>query len=239
MDFAQRVARLAKNFADFAEHMGPEMKAQFSALPPEQRDFFAKQIYHDTLVPGVGNKRAWLDFQSRPKQGVHVSIDLNDFKAINDMLSYQHGDDAIAAAGQALSEASRANRGKLFRPGGDEFRAHFETPEQAYSFMRHAQQAFSKILPVGGTHKPSFSAGLGTDPAQADQALHHAKAAKVARHGSFREGNVRLGHGEHFVHSLLPGSAGPVPVSTEPDVPAGVGRAAPRLPMPMPSVGKP
>jgi diguanylate cyclase (GGDEF)-like protein len=238
MDFAQRVERLAKTFNEFAEQMQPEMKQQFGQLGPEQRDFFAKQLYHDTLVPGVGNKRAYQDFASRPRQGVHVSIDLNDFKAINDMMSYQHGDDAITAAGQALSEASRANRGKLFRPGGDEFRAYFETPEQAYSFMRHAPQAFSKLQPVGGNHKLSFSAGIAADPDQADQALHHAKAAKTLKHGSFRTGSVKLGHGEHFVHSLLPGAAGPVPVATEPDVPAGVGHAAPRVPMPMPSVGK-
>lgn len=234
-----RIRRLAKAYQEFVDTMHPEAKEQFEGLKPAQRDFFAKQMYHDTLVPGVGNKRAWLDFQSRPRQGVHVSIDFNDFKAVNDAFGYQVGDDAITAGGKALSGASRANRGKFFRPGGDEFRAHFDTPEQAYGFLRAAHANFGGLLPVGGHHKLSFSAGIGTDPDQADQALHHAKAAKVARHGDVRMGgNVRLGHGEHFVHSLLPGAAGAVQVADEPAIPQGVRRETSRAPMPLPSVNR-
>lgn len=232
----EKIARLAKSFESFRSHMTPEALKQFEALSPEQRDYFTRQVYHDTLVPGVGNKRAWQDFQSRPRQGVHVVLDLNDFKALNDQFSYQHGDDAISNAGKAFSAASRANHGKLFRVGGDEFRAHFDTPEQAYSFLRHASQGVSGMVPVGGTHKVSFSAGLGQSPEHADQALHHAKSAKTARHGSFRTGSARVGHGEHFAHSLLPGASGAVPVADEPLIPEGF-KPKQTEPMPMPNVG--
>lgn len=75
------------------------------------------------------------------------------------------------------------------------------------------------MVPIGGHHKVSFSAGLGQDPSQADQALHQAKAAKTARFGSFRAGNAQVGHGQHFVHSLLPGAAGPVPTTEESAIP--------------------
>jgi diguanylate cyclase (GGDEF)-like protein len=236
--FHDKVLRLRKSFEEFSQHMSPEALQHFGGLSPEQRDFFTKQIYHDTLVPGVGNKRAYEDFRSRPREGVHVTLDLNDFKALNDTFSYQHGDDAISAAGKAFSEASRANKGKLFRVGGDEFRAHFETPEQAYSFLRHASQGVSNMVPVGGTHKVSFSAGIGHNPDHADQALHHAKAAKVARYGSFREGTATLGHGQHFAHSLLTGAAGSVPTHEESPIPGAL-RNKPTTPMPMPNAAQP
>lgn len=230
-----KIARLRKSFEEFQHYMDPEMTKQFSALSPEQRDFFAKQVYHDSLVPGVGNKRAYLDFRARPRGGVHVVLDANDFKSINDTFSYQHGDDAISALGGVFREASRANHGKLFRVGGDEFRAHFDTPEQAYSFLRHASAHCSSLVPVGGTHKLSFSAGVGADPDQADQALHYAKRAKTARHGDFRTGRANVGHGEHFAHSLLPGAAGAVQMAPEPVIPEGVGRRQTQ-PLPLPTV---
>ena len=231
----QMADRLRKSFDEFKEQMSPEIFQALSTHPDRAgRDELTRAIYHDVLVPGVGNKRAYKDFLSRPRGGVHVMLDLNDFKAVNDMHSYQHGDDAITSAGNAFSLASRANRGKLFRTGGDEFRAHFDKPEQAYSFLRDAQTHMGALLPVGGIHKLSFSAGLGHDPAQADVALHHAKAAKVAQFGDIRTGSAHVGHGKHFVHSLLEGASGPVPVEASPDIPKGMGH--PTEPMPMPKV---
>lgn len=214
MTFEERCINLRKAFEDYKEFLDEEALGHFSALPAQQRDWFSKQIYEDTLVPGVGNKRAHQDFLSRPRTGVHVILDLNDFKAINDLFSYDHGDKAIAAVGQAFSQASRAQRGKLFRVGGDEFHHFAETPEQAYAFLRDASKRFKDLVPVGGTHKLSFSAGVGLSPAEANEAIHHAKTAKTTKFGSFRTGNATIGHGQNFVHSSLPGAAGPV--ATEP-----------------------
>lgn len=203
-----KIARLAKAFKESSE--------------PEQDDAMAK----DTLVPGAGNKRSYQDFQ--PKGGVHVAINLNDMRALNSSFSYQHGDDAISNVGKVFTDASQANQGKLFRMG-DEFRAHFPTPEQAYSFLRQAHDSVSSLVPVGGYHRVSFSAGLGLDPYGADQALHSAKGAKRARYGD------TAGHGQHFAHSLLPGAAGEVPVAEEPLIPAGF-KPKQTEPMPLPVI---
>lgn len=226
--------RLRKSFEELRESMDPKMAATIGAHPDAQaRDTLARAIYHDVLVPGVGNKLAYRDFLSRPRGGVHVTLDLNDFKNINDTHGYEAGDNAISNAGQSFSEASRANRGKLFRVGGDEFRAHFESPEQAYSFLRDAQQHFGNLQPAGGTHRLSFSAGLGESPEHADSALHQAKAAKAAQFGSARSpGAWQPGHGKHFVHSALAGAAGPVPIEASPDVPPGLKRLTEPMPMP-------
>lgn len=194
-----------------------------SESSPETDDTTSK----DTLVPDVGNQRAYKSFL--PKGGVHVAINLNNMRALNHLFSYQHGDDAVANVGRVLAETGHANKGKLFRTGGDEFRAHFDKPEQAYAFLRQASQGVGQLVPVGGHHRLSFSVGLGMDPQQADQALGMAKGARSAQYGH------DVGHGQHFVHSLLPGAAGAVSVAEEPLIPEGF-KLKQIEPIPMPTI---
>lgn len=215
----------------------PELAQHLAALrstAPDSAKYLARRLFADSMVKGVGNRLAWEDFQSRPRKGVHVMVDANDFGNINKRWGQTTGDDAIKAFGGALSRASRAQRGKLFRVGGDEFRAHFETPEQAYAFARQARQELEGLPPVRGEHFHSASIGFGHAPEHAEQALLHAKAAKKA-------GDYMPGQAKTHAHSLLQGSVGAVPVETEPEgIPPGLAPKEPGTePMPIQTADKP
>lgn len=193
----------------------PELARHLAALrstSPESAKFLANRLFGDSMVKGVGNKLAYEDFLSRPRQGVHVMIDGNDFGAINKKWGQSVGDDAIKAMGSALSRVSRTNKMKLFRIGGDEFAAYADTPEQAYSFARHARQELESLPPVKGQHYHSVSIGFGHRPEHAEQALIHAKKAK-------QNAGYLLGHAQTHAYSLLPGAAGEVPISKPEEVP--------------------
>ena len=166
-------------------------------------------IYTDSMVGGVGNKFATTDFLNKKKPGVYASIDLNNFKHINDRLGHPIGDLAIKAVGGAFRDAAaKVGNGFLGRNGGDEFVLHVPTHEDALSFLRHATNNINKIPHFGGIHKPSFSVGLGHDYETADKALFEAKKQKLDP----TTGKSRyLPHNTpHFAHSLIPGSEGAV-----------------------------
>lgn len=171
-----------------------------------------REIFVDPMVEGVGNKKAYSDFLSRPKQGVHIRMDGNDFGSINKIHSFEHGNQAIIAMGRAMREAmdesvGKAN-GKLFRIGGDEFASHVPTYEHAARFMRTLREKLEAIPPIGGTHKLSVSAGFGHTPEDSDQASIEAKKAKKAQ-------GYLVGSAKTHVYSGVPGLEGHVPVSPD------------------------
>ncbi len=196
-------------------------------LPQEHYDRIRKELYEDEMAPGVGNKRAYHDHlrDAASRGGVHIMLDGNDFKSINDELSHSHGDQAISALGGALRRAMDSTvgpeQGKLHRTGGDEFHAHVPTHEHASTFLRALRSELESIPAVGGTHKLSMSAGIGENPHTADLALNNgAKSLKkqaVAALGgdpTARVGSVRAPHAL-YAHSSVPGFEGAVPLSHE------------------------
>jgi GGDEF domain-containing protein len=223
-DFSVKIHEmpLSKVEPELAQHL-----AAMRSVAPDSARFLAQRLFSDSMVKGVGNKLAWEDFQSRPRKGVHVMFDANDFGTINKKWGQSVGDEAIKAMGGALSRASRVNKGKLFRVGGDEFRAHFDTPEQAYSFARAARSELEALPPVMGQHFHSGSIGFGHNPEHAEQALIHAKTAK-------KRAGYLPGQAQTHAHSLLAGSVGEVPVSKEPEgLPPGLKQAVPPGTSPM------
>lgn len=191
-----------------------ELRAAVKAghVKPESLKHITGHLFVDPMVKGVGNKKAYEDFLSRPKQGVHVRLDGNDFGSINKIHSFEHGNQAITAMGQAMREAMDEavgrNNGKLFRIGGDEFHAHVPNVEHAAKFSRALRAKLEAIPPVGGTHALSVSAGFGHDPDSADQASILAKQAK-------KGANYQLGQAKTHVHSLVPGHEGAIPMDKE------------------------
>ena len=179
------------------------------AIHPDHVRNLTREIFVDSMVEGVGNKKAYADHLSRPQQGVYVQLDSNDMGSLNKLYSFQHGDHAIKATGQAIKEARDESvgksLGKIFRVGGDEFVAHMPTHEHAAQFLRTLRGKLEAIPPVAGTHNLSVSAGIGRTPQEADQAQIHAKTAKKSM-------NYPLGQAQTHVHSLIPGHEGPVPV---------------------------
>jgi len=171
------------------------------------------EIFTDSMVRSMGNKKAYLDFLSRPKQGVHIHIDGNSFGLINKTgRGFEAGNDAIRAMGGAIREAADTAVGrkdaKTHRVGGDEFRVFVPTYEHAALFARHLRNRLEAIPPIDGKHQLSVSMGFGHTPDHAELALINAKEAKKA------SGKAP---GQEMTHaaSQIPGYEGHVP--TGPD----------------------
>jgi diguanylate cyclase (GGDEF)-like protein len=182
---------------------------QSGALSPDTYAALTKELFHDTMVPSLGNKKAYQDFLSRPRPGVHVRVDANGFKGINDVHGHEAGDAAIKQMGgafrSALDESVGRKKAKAFRLGGDEFHAHLPDHESASRFARALHSKLGDIAPIGGTHKLSVSIGMGHTPEHADKALYMAKDAKNAA-------GYAPGKAQTHAHSLVPGFEGAVPV---------------------------
>jgi diguanylate cyclase (GGDEF)-like protein len=153
-------------------------------LHPEYYNVVRRELYQDEMIPSLGNKRAYRDFMAgnEAKGGVHVMLDGDGMKAINDTHGHEAGDKAIQSLGNSLRSAIDQSVGqdnaKAHRFGGDEFHFWTKTPEQAHLVLRQLHENLAKLPPVGGTHKVGFSAGLGENPGIADAALGHAKDSK-------------------------------------------------------------
>jgi len=229
-------ASLRKSYEEVEPHLPPEVKEHFDAIPRDRRDWFKRQLFEDSMVPGAMNRYAYSTMGVAKRPGVHVKLDSNDLKALNDQLGHASGDQAITSLGSVALQSARTHGGQLFRTGGDEFDMHFQTPEQAHGALRHLSQGVDALVPMGGHHKLSFSAGIGESPEHADRALYLAKGAKTAQFGDMRHDPMAItGHGVHFVHSLLPGAAGPVATAApEPTIPASLSVPKRTEPMPMP-----
>jgi diguanylate cyclase (GGDEF)-like protein len=179
-------------------------------LPPGTSEDATHHMLEDSLTgANIGNKKAYQLFRGKNKPGVYLSMDANSFKHVNDTFGHTVGDEAIIGIGKALREASdKVGTGKLFRPGGDEFVAHFPSYEEASKFMRHATTGLDGIPPVQGVHKLSMSFGAGTDFDMADKALYHAKSQKkdpVTGMSAFHPSRT-----PHLAHSLVPGTEGAI-----------------------------
>jgi GGDEF domain-containing protein len=174
---------------------------------PDALKHITGHIFKDTLVPSMGNRKAYNEFMAKPRPGVHVHMDLNDFGKINKVHGFEVGDQAIKGAGEAIRAAADESGpgAKAHRVGGDEFMLHFPTAEHAQRFARTVRSKFEQIPHIGGTHKISASMGIGHTPEHAEQALIHAKTAKKAA-------NYPEGQSETHAHSMLPGAEGPIPV---------------------------
>lgn len=185
---------------------------QAGHVHPDVLRHLSREIFTDPMVQGIGNKKAYADFLSRPREGVHIQLDGNDFGDINKKLSFEHGNQGIVGLGQAIREArdetTGAKHGKVFRIGGDEFAVHVPTHEHAAHFMRTLRGKLEAIPPIGGTHQLSVSAGIGHTPQSADQAQIQAKGAKKAA-------GYKIGMAKTHVYSAVPGHEGHIPMDKE------------------------
>jgi GGDEF domain-containing protein len=160
----------------------------------------------------MGNKKAYADFLGRPKQGVHIRMDGNDFGAINKLHGFETGNQAITAMGgairEAMDEAVGAKHGKVFRIGGDEFHAFVPSHDHAAQFARAVRQKLEAIPAVGGTHNLSLSMGFGHTPDHAELAMINAKGAK-------KESYYPVGQAKTHAASQVPGFEGHIPLGPD------------------------
>ena len=213
-------------------------------IDPKVLRTLSGEIFTDSMVRSMGNKKAFTDFMSRPKQGIHIRMDGNDFGSINKQHGFETGNLAIQAMGgairEAMDEAVGRKHGKLFRIGGDEFHAFVPSHDHAAQFARAVRQKLEAIPAIGGTHRLSLSLGFGHTPDHAELALINAKGEK-------KKAGYQLGTAKTHAASQVPGFEGNIPTGQDqlnlkpiPQMhPVTATDAIQHLPKPAPTVASP
>lgn len=136
-----------------------------------------------------------------------ISMDLDQFKGINDTHGHEAGDRLLAAFAEVLRAESRS-ADVAARLGGDEFalllpRAGVEVAAEVAGRIRAAWSACEVALASGTTLRTTLSAGVATSPdgsaslglllARADEALYEAKRSGRDRVSTARPDLLAIG----------------------------------------------
>jgi diguanylate cyclase (GGDEF)-like protein/PAS domain S-box-containing protein len=163
------------------------------------------EAFHDALT-GLPNRSLFRDrlehaVAVRPPNAdvclVMLFLDLDDFKAVNDSLGHEAGDQLLQVVAQRLREQIRT-ADTVARFGGDEFAILMEqvaSPAEAIAIVDRIQLALRRPLLLQGRIM-SMSASIGVAYAEpgddvdallrnADVAMYEAKDAGKARHAVF------------------------------------------------------
>ena len=178
-------------------------------LYAERREFEARlahQAFHDSLT-GLPNRALFLDRLDQAlartrRDGEPVGvlfIDLDRFKAVNDSLGHERGDELLAAVSQRLQGCVRPGD-TLARFGGDEFTVLLEklrSDADGIDVAERLLKALADPFTLSG-HRVTVSASIGVsfakspfseglDPLrEADQAMYRAKERGDNRWEVFR-----------------------------------------------------
>lgn len=206
-EFFTGLAKADPELAGALGHVRSAVKA--GTMHPDVLKTLTNHIFKDSMVPSMGNKKAYEDFVQRPRQGgVHVRLDGNDFGDINKKYGFEAGNQAIThmfgAVRSALDDSVGRKNAKSFRIGGDEGHVFLPSHQHAARFVRSLKQKLEAIPPVGGTHGLSMSVGVGTDPGNAEHALIQAKTAK-------KSSGYQMGQAKTHAYSAIPGMEGHLP----------------------------
>jgi diguanylate cyclase (GGDEF)-like protein len=153
-----------------------------------------KLLRTDELT-GISNRRAFIEFFKKifslAKRHAYslslVTIDLDNFKEINDSFGHKAGDEVLEKVGKLLADNIR-QEDMAARIGGDEFSVLLPetTQEKAVEFARRLKSKIEQIDLDGISHELSASFGvaeLGTEESmdeflqRADRNLYKAKKA--------------------------------------------------------------
>jgi diguanylate cyclase (GGDEF)-like protein/PAS domain S-box-containing protein len=179
--------------------------------------------YHDKLT-GMPNRAMFdelldLSLARARRNGLGVaviSVDLDEFKLVNDSLGHETGDELIRMLAERLREATR-DTDLVARPGGDEFMvllADLDTASPvpggqdggsiaAEAVAIRIREAMRAPFEIAGTELYlTASQGIGVFPGDADDALTLLKNAETAMFES-----KRLGPGGFVVHARKSGDS--------------------------------
>lgn len=188
-DFFQGLAKADPELAGALGHVRNAVKS--GQMHPDVLKTLTNHIFKDTMVPSMGNKKAYEDFIQRPRPGVHIRLDGSKFGEINKKFGFEVGNEAIkhlfGAVRSALDESVGRKNGKAYRIGGDEGHLHVPTHKHAAGFVRALKQHLDKIPLIGGEHKLAMDVGIGDSPATAEHALIQAKTHNKARNLSSQQ----------------------------------------------------
>ena len=179
--------------------------------------------YHDKLT-GLPNRAMFdelleLSLARAQRNGLGVaviSVDLDDFKLVNDSLGHETGDELIAVLADRIREATR-DTDLVARPGGDEFLVLLAdldmTPPipggqdggsiAAEAVAVRIQEAMRAPFQIAGTELYlTASQGIGVYPHDAHDAVTLLKNAETAMFES-----KKIGPGGFIVHTRSSGSS--------------------------------
>ena len=166
--------------------------SDISALKPTEAQLW-HLAHHDPLT-GLPNRLLLGDELERSMSRARrhdqplalLFIDLDGFKAVNDRLGHQAGDEVLRAVGARLRQAVRAEDA-VARLGGDEFIVVLEEiagTAAAHEAARKLRQAIGQPVPMGG-QMISVSASIGValypDDGHDAEALIHAADGAMYR----------------------------------------------------------
>lgn len=156
------------------------------------------QAYHDPLTK-LPNRSLFMDrlrhqlaYAHRQRAGLAVFfIDLDGFKAVNDELGHEVGDDVLKEAAARLAGCVRESD-TVARLGGDEFTAIIEDighPDAAVLVAQKMLDQLAQPFSVG-RHAPCVSASIGIAryPADSNDAVNLVKLADEAMYQAKRSG---------------------------------------------------
>lgn len=187
---------LSKLIRDITEQKAMEDKIRYQSL-------------HDPLT-GLPNRRAFTDrltlalskARANNTMLALMSVDLDDFKRVNDTLGHDAGDILLQETAARLSSALRKGD-SICRIGGDEFIILIDNVSRSRNITTRARniraamkapfnvsnRKISISVSVGTSFYPSDGRSLRTLQKQADVALYNAKAAGKNCHKSSRDRN--------------------------------------------------
>lgn len=161
----------------------------------------AKNQAATDALTGLPNKRSAAETLNRMVAHAHravspltaLSIDLDHFKAINDLHGHGRGDEVLAAVGSALRSALRTSDFAA-RNGGEEFLVLLpDTPtEQGLLCAQRIQTALRQIAVLAGESPITASIGLAVLPENAHDRTSLEQAADRAVYLAKRNGRNRI-----------------------------------------------
>jgi len=155
----------------------------------QQQAEIARLAFWDTLT-GLPNReqfrRAVESALQDPARPVTViTLNLDRFKHVNDVLGYRLGDEVLRSVAQRLSHVSRTPRGLVARLGGDGFALLVDEggPENSTAVVEEIARLLADPLQLEGqTIDVSASLGMATWPLHADNAGTLLTRSEMAMH---------------------------------------------------------
>ncbi len=140
-----------------------------------------------TRLPNISSMLSQLNAALKDgKEHVILSINIDNFKMINDLMGFFTGDKLLAKVGRSLAERLPGHA-HLYRFGGDEFVVLTNAPSEATALVKTIQRCFEDILGFNNMYlRITCSIGISVFPSEhaydaesvlkcADIALEHAK----------------------------------------------------------------
>ena len=186
-----------------AELSAANAKLQEEIAERQQAEERIRHLAHHDPLTGLPNRALLQDrlqqALTQARRGGHrvavMFLDLDRFKAINDSLGHEVGDELLKAVAQRLRGAVRAGD-TVARLGGDEFVVVLPEVADAEAVARVAEKiiaAFVPPVPIGPhVLKASTSIGIGVSPEDGEEPHALMKSADTAMYLAKRDGRNRF-----------------------------------------------